>query len=114
MEITDRQTKIKCTHCDGNGWTEEHDPLTEPKYKPYDKVNPEWVGKVVVYKYRGTYHLITDVLGEIKNGEWRNGYIRYTSQSVAISTFFDELLSLEDIFNAFTWADGSPCGELED
>lgn len=66
----------------------------DPGYKPYSKVNPEWVGKVINSKVSDSVFSILSVIPE------------HNKVQTIGSTF-----SLEKMFEYFTWADGSPFGE---
>lgn len=69
----------------------------EPKYKPYDKPQIEWLGKVVKEKNKEYYAMITQ--------------IDYTDNLCSV-LHGAHWSSIEGLFENYTWADGSPIGEV--
>lgn len=67
----------------------------EPQYKPYDKPQIEWLGKVVKKKKHEVYSLITE--------------IHINNDAVCMT---DEFYSCDYLFKNYTWADGSIIGEV--
>ena len=68
----------------------------EKQYRPYEEVNPEWVGKAVIFKETREQRFITNINGT----------------TIIISRRSSVIESLQTFFERYTWLDGSPCGEV--
>jgi len=75
-----------------------------PKYRPYSKVNGDWLGRKVIYKKTDSEleMLISTIM---KN----NKILLSGSDGI---TYYKHYIYFEEFYNDYTWADGSPCGEL--
>ena len=69
----------------------------EPKYKPYSKVNPEWLGKGLKSIREPKYYVVISCVDFYEN--------KIDIRKVNIS--------LQEMFEEFTWLDDSPCGEVD-
>ena len=70
----------------------------QPEYKAYSEPKVEWIGKPMLNKKTGKRYSIRS--------------IAYYGEVLAIETYEGLKYTMQEMFNEWTWLDGTPCGEL--